>query len=336
MTSASDPDHVEIPLPSIEEVSSGVFGYVQLDGSWGLNNTGFIVGEESVLVIDTCFTERRSRWFREAVERTAGRVTAARPTRASGRADQPSVVIKTLVNTHHHGDHTHGNWVFSASGGQAAGATIVGHEKCREEVIAAGHGTTGLFPGVEWGEIRIAPPEVTFEERLTLWVGDLRVELIYMGPAHTTNDIVAWIPERKVLFTGDLVFNGGTPFAMMGSVSGWLTALERLKVLGAETIVPGHGPVCSAEAFAAQEDYLRWLQDVAKKGFEAGAAPLEVARETDLGRFSELLDPERLVGNLHRAYSELRGEAPGTPLALGSVVPDIVAYNGGQPLRCLA
>src|SRR5437773_9453742 len=70
MTSAHVPDHVEIPPPSIEEVSPGIFGYVQLDGSWGLNNTGFIVGTESVLVIDTCFTERRSRWFREAVERT--------------------------------------------------------------------------------------------------------------------------------------------------------------------------------------------------------------------------------------------------------------------------
>jgi cyclase len=215
-------------------------------------------------------------------------------------------------------------------------ATIVGHKRCREEVIAAGHSTTGLFPGVEWGEIRIAPPEVTFEERLTLWVDDLRVELIYMGPAHTTNDIVAWIPGRKVLFSGDLVFNGGTPFAMMGSVAGWLEALERMKALGAQTIVPGHGQVCGPEAFADQEDYLRCLLDVAKQGFEAGAGPLEVAREADLGRFSEWLDPERLVGNLHRAYSELRGEERGTPLALGVVMPEMIAYNGGQMPRCLA
>ena len=313
MTSAHVPDRVEIPPPSIEEVGAGVFGYVQLDGSWGLNNTGFVVGPESVLVIDTCFTERRSRWFREAVERTA-----------------PGKPIRTLVNTHHHGDHTHGNWVFADS------ATIVGHEKCREQVIAAGHSTTGLFPGVEWGEIRIAPPEVTFEERLTLWVDELRVELTYMGPAHTTNDIVAWIPERGVLYTGDLVFNGGTPFAMMGSVVGWLEALERLRALGAETIVPGHGPACGTEAFREQEAYLHWLQEIASKGFEAGASPLEVARETDLGRFAGLLDPERLVGNLHRAYSELRGEPRGTALALGAVMPEMIAYNGGQMPRCLA
>jgi cyclase len=318
MTSAHVPDHVEIPPPALEEVSPGVFAYVQLDGSWGLNNTGFIAGADGVTVIDTCFTERRSRWFREAVEKAA-----------------PGKAIRTLVNTHHHGDHTHGNWVFKPE------ATIVGHEKCREEVIAAGHSTTGLFPGVEWGEIRVTPPEVTFAESLTLWVDDqdgqgLEVQLLYMGPAHTTNDIVVWLPERRVLYAGDLVFNGGTPFAMMGSVAGWLEAIERMRALGAETIVPGHGSVCGPEAIDDQERYLRWLQDVAKRGFDAGAGPLEVAREADLGRFAELLDPERLVGNLHRAYSELRGEPRGAPLALGQVMPEMIAYNGGQMPRCLA
>jgi cyclase len=313
MTSAHIPDHVEIPPPALEEVSPGVFAYVQLDGSWGLNNTGFIVGENAVTVIDTCFTERRSRWFREAVEKAA-----------------PGKALRTLVNTHHHGDHTHGNWVFLPE------ATIVGHERCREEVIAAGIGTTGLFPGVEWGEIRVAPPTVTFEEKLTLWADELRIELIYMGPAHTTNDIVVWIPERRVLYAGDLVFNGGTPFAMMGSVAGWLEALERMRALGADTIVPGHGTVCGPEAIADQKAYLQWLQETAKKGYDAGAAPLDVARDADLGRFAGLLDPERIVGNLHRAYSELRGEQRGTPLTLGAVVPEMIAYNGGQMPRCLA
>jgi cyclase len=64
---------------------------------------------------------------------------------------------------------------------------------------------------VEWGEIRIAPPFLTFEERLNLYMDDLKVELIYVGPAHTTNDVIAWVPERKVLFTGDVIFNQGTP-----------------------------------------------------------------------------------------------------------------------------
>jgi cyclase len=162
------------------------------------------------------------------------------------------------------------------------------------------------------------------------------VELVYMGPAHTTNDIVAWVPDRKVLFAGDLIFNGGTPFAMMGSVAGWLEALERIRGLGAETIVPGHGTVCGPQAIEENAAYLAWLQKLAAQGFEAGAEPLAVARDTDLGQFAELLDPERLVGNLHRAYSELRGEERGTPLVLGTVMAEMIAYNGGQMPRCLA
>ena len=312
MTSVHAADHGEAPPPRLEEVSDGVFAYVQLNGGWGLNNAGFIVGRESVTAIDTCFTEKRSRAWREAI-----RSVSAAP-------------VRTLVNTHHHGDHTHGNFVFQPE------ATIIGHERCRQEVIATGHGTRALFPGVEWGEIVIAPPSVTFAERLDVWAGDLKVELIYVGPAHTTNDIVAWLPERKALFAGDLIFNGGTPFVMMGSVAGSLEALAAVRGLGAERIVPGHGPVCGPEAIDAVEAYLRFVQDTARRGFEAESSPLEVARATDLGRFAALLDGERLVGNLHRAYSELRGEPRGTPLPLPEVAADMIAYNGGRPLRCLA
>jgi cyclase len=215
-------------------------------------------------------------------------------------------------------------------------ATIIGHEKCREEVIAAGLMTKGLFPGVEWGEIEIAPPFVTFEERLNLYVDDLLVELIFVGPAHTSNDIVAWIPERKVLFAGDVVFNGGMPFVIMGSVAGSLTALNRLRALGAERIVPGHGSVCGSDVIDEVEAYLRFVQETARRGVAAAAPPLEVARGTDLGRFGELRDSERFAANLHRAYSEQRGEPLGCALELGPVVADMVAYNGGQMPRCLA
>jgi len=313
MTIAHIQEQADIPPPQVVEVSAGVFAYVQLDGSWGLNNAGFIFGRDAVTTIDTCFTERRSRWFAEAISAAAG-----------------SKPVRTLVNTHHHGDHTHGNYLF------APGATIIAHERCREEVIATALGTKSLFPGVEWGEIEVAPPFVTFEERLTVWVDDLRVELIFVGPAHTTNDIVAWIPERKVLFAGDVIFNGGTPFVVMGSVTGSLQALERVRALRAETIVPGHGSVCGPEVIDDVADYLRFVQETARGGFEAGLEPLALARETDLGRFSEWLDSERFVANVHRAYSELRGEPLGTVLPLVAVVPDMVAYNGGQMPRCLA
>jgi cyclase len=213
---------------------------------------------------------------------------------------------------------------------------IVGHELCRKEVIETGLGTKALFPGVEWGEIEIAPPSVTFDKRMTLHVDDLTIELIYVGPAHTTNDVIVWLPERRVLFTGDVIFHGGTPFALMGSIAGWLEALERLRALGAERIVPGHGEVCGPDAIDDVGEYLVWLQEIARKGFEVDASALEVARDADLGRFGDWLDSERLVGNLHRAYSELRGEPRGAPLPLPQAVADMVAYNDGQLPRCLA
>lgn len=317
MTSANVPDGVKVPEPQVEEVSPGVFGYVQLDGSWGLNNTGFVVGKDAVVAIDTCFTERRSRALAAAIERTS----RAKP-------------VRTLVNTHHHGDHTHGNMVFAPE------ATIVGHERCREEVIAAGVGTTAMWPDVEWGDIVVTPPSLTFSDRMTIWVEQesdaLKLELIYVGPAHTTNDVVVWAPERKLLFAGDVIFNGGTPFALFGSISGWIRALDTLRDLGAETIVPGHGEVCGPPVIDEVEAYLHFVQEWAQKGFESGQTPLEVAQGTDLGMYGDWLDSERLAGNLHRAYSELRGEPPGAPINVQAGIGDMVAYNGGKMPRCLA
>ncbi len=303
----------QTPEPTLQEVSDGVFAYLQLHGQWGLNNAGFLVGAESVTLIDTCFTERRARALADAVKRIGGR----RP-------------VRTLVNTHHHGDHTYGNFVFGPA------VTIIGHEKCREEMIATGLGTKGLWPYVDWGDIKIEPPNVTFRERLTIYAGDREVQLIFVGPAHTTNDIVAWVPERKLLFAGDVLFNGGTPFALFGSIEGSLTAIETIRALGAETIVPGHGPVATPAVLDGIAAYLRFVQATAKRGREAGVSPLELAQETDLGDFAALHDRERLAGNLHRAYSELAGNPAGAPLNVMQAFGDMTAYNGGEVPRCLA
>ncbi|MDQ3146894.1 MAG: MBL fold metallo-hydrolase, partial [Actinomycetota bacterium] len=264
-----------------------------------------------VSAIDTCFTERRSRAFLAAI---------------ASVTDRP---VRTLVNTHHHGDHTHGNWLLPE-------ATIIGHDKCRSAVLESGLVAESLFPGVDWGEVRVAPPFVTFAERLTLHVDDLAVELDFMGPAHTTNDVVAWLPDRGVLFAGDLVFAGGTPFLLMGSVSGAVQAVERLSTLAPTTIVPGHGPVSGPEVLADQLAYLRFVQEVAAEGVRAGLSPLDAAREADLGPFAHWHDTERLVGNLHRAMAELAGAAPGADLDLVGAIGDMITYNDGRPLRCLA
>jgi cyclase len=311
--STSHAEHLEVAPPRLDEVSAGIYAYIQPDGSWFLNNSGFVVGRKGVVSIDTTATERRTRTYLEAV---------------SSVTRQP---VRTLINTHHHGDHTHGNCLLPL-------ATIIGHPRCREEILNTPFPPpAGLWANVEWGDLHPEPPFVTFDDHLTVWVDDLRVELHAVPtPAHTTNDIVAWIPQRSVLFTGDLLFVGGTPFVPMGSVSGSLRALDWLRSFNAQTLVPGHGPVSGASAIDNVEDYLHFVQDAATRGKMAGLTPLEMARQIDLGRFAELSDAERIVGNLYRAYAELDGAEPGAPIDTSSALRDMVAYNGGQPLRCLA
>ena len=314
MSSAHDHGHGDgaLPPPRLEQVTPGVYAFIQPDGSWWINNTGFVAGAGGVVAIDSCSTERRTRAFLEAI-----RSVSDRPVRA-------------LVNTHHHGDHTHGNHLFRP-------AAVVGHHRCREEVLAFGHPSwEGIFTPIDFGELEIEAPFVTFGERLDLHVDDLRLELHYIGtPAHTTNDVVAWLPERRVLFAGDLAFNGGTPFVVMGSVRGSLASLDRLAAFGAEIVVPGHGDVCGPEVFDGIRRYLEFVQRTAEEGRSAGLSPLEAARQADLGPFAGLGDPERIVGNLHRAYAELDGAEPGAPIDLRAAITDMVTYNGG-PLRCLA
>jgi cyclase len=300
-----------MPPPTLQELGKGFHAFVQLDGSWGLNNAGVFVGEHGVLLVDTAFTAPRGRALRDAV---------------AGLTDRP---VTTVVNTHHHGDHTYGNFLFPM-------ATIIAHDLCRESVLATGLETTKWFPDVDWGHIEIVPPTVTFADSLTVHCDDTRAVLHHLGPAHTTNDVVVWVREHGLLFAGDLVFHGGTPFVVMGSVAGTIDALAELEGWGAETVVPGHGAVCGPQVIADQLDYLRFVQERAADGFQAGLPPLEVGRRTDLGAFASWTDSERLVGNLHRAYSELRGEPRGTPLDYDRIVDDMIEFNGGRPLHCVA
>jgi cyclase len=298
----------------VEEVSDGVFAYIQPDGSWWINNTGFLVASRGVISVDACSTVRRTRAYLEAIATVT---------------PQP---VRTLINTHHHGDHTFGNHLFS-------GATIVGHEATRTGILDWGEPRSAPFwTEVDWGEVVLEPPFLTYTDAVTLWSDDLRAEVRHVGlPAHTTNDSLVWLPDRKLLFCGDLLFNGGTPFLVQGSVVGAIQVLEEVvKPLGAQTIVPGHGAVTGPELIDEVLGYLRFVQTSARAGRDAGLTALETARELDLGPYAYLLDRERIVGNLHRAYTELDGGPLGERIDVAAALTDMVAYNGGRPLTCLA
>jgi cyclase len=310
--SSSSHDHPEIGPAQLIEVADKTYAYVQPDGSWWINNTGFVVGDSSIVCIDACSTERRTRAFRESM-----------------RTVSPSP-ISSLINTHHHGDHTYGNSLIGA-------ATIVGHEKCREEVLSFGlPANIGVWEPVDWGDIELSPPTITFADRVTLWSADQPVEVNYVGQAaHTSNDCLVWLPEQEVLFCGDLLFNGGTPFLLMGSVRGAIEVLRDVVArIPARTIVPGHGAPCDGSLIATTIGYLEFVLSTAKAGRAAGLTPLEAARNTDLGGYAEWLDSERIVGNLRRAYYDL--EPTSNAIDVYGTLADMVAFNGGKPLSCYA
>ncbi|MXG88296.1 MBL fold metallo-hydrolase [Nocardioides flavescens] len=302
----------------VEELAPGVHAFVQPDGGWMVNNCGLVVDPDGASVlVDTTSTEARNRALLAAARERAG---------AAPRA---------VVNTHHHPDHTYGNGFLPAE------TRVVGHQRCREEVLAAGLEATRVITEPDYGELVVRPPDVTFGDAMTLHLSDRAVELRHVGrPAHTTNDVVVWVPEQGVLFAGDLAFNGGQPFVLEGSLTGFRETLAWLRAFGPEVLVPGHGPVCRGGAvdrlLGAMDDYLALVEGVAGEAHAAGLTPLEAARHHRDHAFSHWAETERFVGNLHRAYLEIEhGTQPWRRLGVGEVWPDMVAFHGG-PIGCHA
>lgn len=287
--------------PYFTEIADEVFAFVQPPGGWCVSNSGVVTGPEATVVVDTAATVARAERLRAGIRQRSA----------------PGAPL-TVVNTHFHGDHTFGNCVFGPA------ATIVAHEVCRTEMAEAGLGLTRLWPDVEWGDVSVVLPGVTFSQRLSLHTGTHDLELLHLGPAHTRGDTVVWLPGRKTLFAGDIVMKDVTPFCLMGSVSGSLDALDRLRELGAEAIVPGHGPVCGPEVLDECAAYLRWVRELAVAGIEAGESALDVARQADPW---DLLDPERLLPNLVRAYAEILGSEVDEMAAFGQML----AFHGALP-----
>lgn len=288
----------------LQEIVPGVYAWVQADGTWWVNNAGAVVDEGRTFVVDTCATEARTRRF---------------------LAEVPGE-IRMAVNTHQHGDHTYGNSLLPAQ------AVLIGHEHMRE-----GLRTDPIIDGCppfwqpvpDWGAVTRRLPDLAVHDRLTVHIGQTQVDLLHPGgPAHTTGDLVAWLPRQRVLFAGDLVFNGLTPLVFMGSVSGATDALDWLAALDPAHLIPGHGPVLAGAEIGPVlrklRRYYQFVLETADAGLAAGRTPLEAARDCDLGEFAGWADAERIVLNLHRAYADRQG----VELDLIGSLSDAVAWRG--------
>jgi cyclase len=284
------------------EVADGVWAYLQPDGGWGWSNAGFIAGDGEGLLIDTLFDTKL----------TAAMLDDLR--RVSPAANR----IMTVVNTHANGDHCFGNSLLPD-------AEIVASSECAREMVelppsrlatlmqmapelgAAGAFLQKIFGPFDFEGIELVAPTRTFDGELTLQVAGRTVRLIEVGPAHTAGDVVAFLPDEGVVFTGDILFHGGHPIVWAGPVSRWIAACETVSALGAQVVVPGHGPLATPAAVDEMGAYFTWLTGEAQARFAAGLAPLDAARDIDLGPYAGWGEAERLVINIRALYRDFGG-----------------------------
>ena len=299
----------------LEDLGNGLYAWMQPDGSWGWSNAGFVRDGKASLLVDTLFDEPL----------TAIMLAAIRD--ATGIAPDD---IGYLVNTHANGDHTHGNALVAQAEVIASAAAAREMAELPPAALAelkaagaagalgeAGHFFAEIFAPFDFTKARGRAPTRTFERRLDLRVGDKAVELHMLGPAHTAGDVLAWVPADRTVFTGDLLFIGGTPVMWAGPVGNWLTACDRILELDALNVVPGHGPMTDAAGVRRVQEYLRFVDQEARLRFDAGMEVEQAALDIALGEFRNWLDPERIAVNVDSLYREYRGDdAPSDPVRL--------------------
>src|SRR3954468_4297254 len=187
----------------LPELGDGLYCYLQPDGTWGWSNAGLITADGTSLLVDTLFDLKLTRAMLDAMRA----VTERHP-------------IDAAMNTHGNGDHCFGNQLLPA------GAPIYATRAAAEEMQAAppelvhvlktaALGPEGAafapFAPFQFEGIELRPPTSTFEGQLDLRVGDRDVHFVELGPAHTGGDAIVHVPDASVVFTGDLLFIGGTP-----------------------------------------------------------------------------------------------------------------------------
>ena len=284
------------------ELANGGYAWLQPDGGWGWSNAGLIVDGDQSLLVDTLFD----------LPLTAEMLAAM-------RAAEPATRISTLVNTHANGDHCNGNELVS-------GAEIIASQACADELAAEPKGMmatmmsrtpemgeTGefleyCFSAFEFDGINPTPPTRTFEGRLDVTVGDKRVELRQVGPAHTRGDILVHVPDDRTVFTGDILFIEGHPIIWVGPIGNWIDACNYMLSLDVETVVPGHGPITNNRGIEAVRDYLTYVRDEARARFDADMPVYEAALDISLADYDSWGDAERIVINVATLYKEFAGD----------------------------
>ncbi|HJZ30003.1 MAG TPA: MBL fold metallo-hydrolase [Hyphomicrobiaceae bacterium] len=240
---------------TFQEIGRGLYAFT----AEGDPNSGVIIGDDGVIVVDAQATPVMARLVIERVRRVT---------------DKP---IKYLVLSHYHAVRVLGASAYAAQ-------QVLASDACRAMIAERGKedwdSEFGRFPrlfraaesipGLTW-------PSLTFDRRLTLYLGKRRVELSHIGRAHTAGDIVVYVPDANVLFSGDIVEYQSACYCGDAHFTDWPTTLSRLDAFKAEALVPGRGDALVgatrvAEAVALTRDFLTDTYQPVKRGVARGAS----------------------------------------------------------------
>jgi glyoxylase-like metal-dependent hydrolase (beta-lactamase superfamily II) len=248
---------------SFDKLSANAYAYT----AEGDPNTGILIGDDAVLVADTQATPVMA----QDVIRCIREVT-----------DKP---IKYVVLTHYHAVR-----VLGASG--YGPQEIIASQDTYDLIVERGEQDMKseierfprLFqavesvPGLTW-------PTMTFNGEMTLWLGKLEVKLLQLGRGHTKGDTVVWLPQQKILFSGDLVEYDATPYAGDAYFEDWPKTLDAIAALKPEKLVPGRGAALTTPeqvqaGLAGTRAFVSELYAAVKEGASAGKDLKSVYRET--------------------------------------------------------
>ena len=288
---AQSPSVPESPTNEVVELSDGVF-FIAGDHTRGHCNQGWVEFESFILVIDGNYPSGAEIVLSKIRERT-------------------SKPIRFAFDTHHHGDHMYGNKVW-----MDAGAVPVAHEGVLEE---AARYEPGRWDGSSREDVRASElvlPILRFPDKLVFDDGSRRVELLHFGVSHTHGDGWAWLPNERILFSGDGAVNGPFNYVGDGNTTEWQQTLENAQKLGARLVGVGHGPLADGAVLEDQKSFFATLHRLVREERSAGRSAAELQERIEALRERVTSDERiaRYVGDgfpaqIEKVWVEQGGEA---------------------------
>lgn len=286
----------------MEQITKNIYAETKIRGC----NPGYVVTSDGVVVIDTPQLPTHAMRMKEEAE-------------ARGR-------IRYVINTEHHVDHIFGNYYFKSAEHVISHAEtqklfmvvypqINPYEYAKEAMPTDDPEGIPYFPDEKTYFADPKRPDITISGDATLTVGNHTFQLLHT-PGHTPGQLAVYIPEERVAFVGDTIFNHCQTWLYTSDIELWLRSLDRLLGLDVDLIVPGHGPVCGKQEIYVQRAFLiEWVNAVAS-GIAKGWSKEEcVGRISFLDRFpcdigQEYKGEEVTVSNVAALYDQLTANMP--------------------------